>query len=104
MIDRSPNKAWQVRDNFMSMKPFVSVATKKTWWLIHTSEGDWTQLILAKTSGTFFRVREKNWPIADRVIPEAIAEHIFRPQLPSRFSKVRNSDFSVLLIRRYPVK
>ena len=35
MIDRSLNKAWQVRGYYMLMKPLVSVATKKTWWLIH---------------------------------------------------------------------
>ena len=66
MIDRSPNKAWQVRDDFTLMKPVVSVTTKRRGGSFATSEGDWTQLILAKTSGAVLGLRKTNWPIGDR--------------------------------------
>ena len=66
MIDRSPNKAWQVRDDFMLMKPLVSVATKKTWWLIHHFRRRLDPVNFRQDFWVLFLgARKKNWPIAD---------------------------------------
>ena len=35
----------------------------------HLLDGNWTELMFAKTCGSVARDREKNWPMADRHIP-----------------------------------
>ena len=37
-------------------------------WNEFTPEGNWAELIFAKTSGSVSKDRGKNWPIADRCV------------------------------------
>ena len=51
-------------------------------------EGNWAKLLIAKTSGTVTKEKDKNWPIAGRRVSEIIAGRISAPN-PVLFLKRR---------------